>query len=183
MIIMKETAQAVAVSGDRAAVMTYVYAWNTVAGENGEWSSETVSQTHVKLYDVQDKAAPVAVADFVQDGSSGGGLSGKRHALSADGRLCHQSGRAGLCQLYPYLRRRRPDCAAAGGKDPGERPGRCTGVYRPQRHLDAERHRHGYAGGDRADAAVLCRGRQALFGRLVLCDAAVGAIQRKISTR
>ena len=49
--------------------MTYVYAWNTVAGENGEWSSETVSQTHVKLYDVQDKAAPVAVADFVQDGS------------------------------------------------------------------------------------------------------------------
>ena len=65
----EETAQAVAVSGDLAAVMTYVYAWNTVAGENGEWSSETVSQTHVKLYDVQDKAAPVAVADFVQDGS------------------------------------------------------------------------------------------------------------------
>ena len=63
----EETAQAVAVSGDLAAVMTYVYAWNTAAGENGEWSSETVSQTHVKLYDVQDKGAPVAVADFVQD--------------------------------------------------------------------------------------------------------------------
>lgn len=65
----EETAQTVTVQGNYAAVMTYVYAWSTVEGDNGEWSSQTVSQTHMKLYDVTDKAAPKLLNDYVQDGS------------------------------------------------------------------------------------------------------------------
>ena len=65
----EESAQAVAVRGNFAAVMTYVYAWSTTEAENGEWSSETVSQTHMKLFDISDKAAPKQVSDYVQDGS------------------------------------------------------------------------------------------------------------------
>ena len=64
----EEVAEAVAVSGNIAAVVTYVYAWKTVDGAES-MNSETVSQTHVKFYDITDKAAPKQVADFVQDGS------------------------------------------------------------------------------------------------------------------
>lgn len=64
----EEVTEAVAVSGNFAAVVTYVYAWKTVEGAEGA-VSETVSQTHVKIYDVTDKAAPKQVADFAQDGS------------------------------------------------------------------------------------------------------------------
>ena len=65
----EETAQAVVVEGNFAAVMTYVYAWSMQESDSGEWTTKTVSQTHVRIFDVSDKAAPEQVLDYVQDGS------------------------------------------------------------------------------------------------------------------
>lgn len=76
----EESAQGVLVQGGTAAVITYVYAWQTTETDTGDWTSETVSQTHLKLYDVSDKAAPQLVADYTQDGSY-------RDAFLAGGKL------------------------------------------------------------------------------------------------
>lgn len=64
----EETAQAVAVSGTKAAVITYVYAWMTQEQPDGSWSDQTINETRVKLYDLSDPAAPKLTATFAQDG-------------------------------------------------------------------------------------------------------------------
>lgn len=64
----EETAQAIAVSGTKAAVVTYVYAWMTQEQADGTWSDETVNETRVKFYDVSDPAAPKLTSTFTQDG-------------------------------------------------------------------------------------------------------------------
>lgn len=81
----EERADAVLVQGEMAAVITHVYGWKTAQTDGEGWSSETVSQSHVKFYDVTDKTAPVLVSDYVQDGSClGAYLIGSRIYLLTD---------------------------------------------------------------------------------------------------
>lgn len=103
----EETAQAVAVAGTYAAVITYVYAWNMTEGEDGTWASETVSQTRVKFYQVSDPAAPVAVGEFVQDGSY-------RNAYVANGTLYLITDYYVMNTEAAYL----PACGAPGAMEP-----------------------------------------------------------------